>query len=82
MTGRPRFSNSAWHRPACNNGSCVEVAFEHGSVGVRDGKNGTNGPVLVFTLAEWDSFVRSIRRGRFDIPWFRRIARRDRRFAR
>ncbi|MEU4829072.1 DUF397 domain-containing protein [Streptosporangium sp. NPDC023615] len=82
MTGRSTFSDSVWHRPACNNGECVEVAFEHGSVGVRDGKNGANGPILTFTATEWTSFVRSVRRGRFDISWLRRITRRSRRFGR
>jgi hypothetical protein len=82
MTSQSPFSHSIWHRPACNNGSCVEVAFEHGKVGVRDGKGGTDGPILTFTAAEWTAFVQATRRGRFDIAWFRRIARKTRMFGR
>jgi hypothetical protein len=47
-------------------GNCVEVAFTaDGTVGVRDSKNRT-GPVLQFTLAEWDAFTSGVRDGEFD----------------
>ncbi|MGA6204605.1 DUF397 domain-containing protein [Nocardia testacea] len=40
-------------------GDCVEVAHLDEVVGVRDSKD-TTGPVLMFTPAEWDGFLRDI----------------------
>ncbi|WP_433224752.1 DUF397 domain-containing protein [Microtetraspora malaysiensis] len=36
-----------------------------GNVGVRDSKD-KGGPVLVFTPAEWDAFIRGVNAGEFD----------------
>ncbi|CCF61988.1 DUF397 domain-containing protein [Nocardia cyriacigeorgica] len=45
---------------------CVEVAhLGQGCIGVRDSKNPT-GPALVFTPAEWASFLTHTRAGHFD----------------
>ena len=44
---------------------CVEVAFVDGRVAVRDSKD-RQGPVLVFTTAEWSAFVGGVRNGEFD----------------
>lgn len=46
--------------------NCVEVAFVDDVVAVRDSKD-VNGPVLVFTHAEWDAFVRGAKDGEFDL---------------
>lgn len=46
-------------------GSCVEVAYRAGQVGVRDSKQHGNGPVLEFGTAAWESFTAGIRAGRF-----------------
>ncbi|QUQ71396.1 DUF397 domain-containing protein [Kutzneria sp. CA-103260] len=51
----------------------VEVAFVPHSDGVtyvamRNSAQPT-GPVLVFTPAEWDAFVKGARDGEFDEPW-------------
>ncbi|GIH74692.1 DUF397 domain-containing protein [Planobispora longispora] len=81
MTGKTPFNPSAWHRP-CNGGSCVELAFDGSRVGVRDSKDDGTGSVLTFTADEWAAFVRAVRRGRFDIAWFRRARRRARLFSR
>lgn len=44
---------------------CVEVAFlGAGIVGVRDSKN-PNGPALVFTPGEWDSFTGEVQNDGF-----------------
>ncbi|WP_280204261.1 DUF397 domain-containing protein [Nocardia farcinica] len=49
-------------------GECVEIAhLDNGGVGVRDSKN-PSGPVLTFTLAEWDAFLAGVRDGQFDRP--------------
>jgi hypothetical protein len=47
-------------------GQCVAVAtLGQDAVGVRDSKD-PNGPVLVFTAAEWVAFVDGIRDDEFD----------------
>ncbi|GHE28924.1 transcriptional regulator [Streptosporangium violaceochromogenes] len=49
-----------------NGGNCVEVAtLSSGHRGVRDSKDPA-GPALVFTPAEWNTFIRGIRGGEFD----------------
>jgi hypothetical protein len=48
-----------------NNGNCVEVARNlPGVVVVRDSKD-PDGPVLVFTRAEWRAFLSGARAGEF-----------------
>ena len=47
-------------------GECVEVAGDLPHVAVRDSKDPA-GPKLIFTSAEWRSFVASIRAGRHDM---------------
>ena len=53
--------------------SRVEVAIQEGSkegsdyvITMRDGSK-PDGPVLVFTPAEWDAFVAGVRDGEFDL---------------
>jgi Domain of unknown function (DUF397) len=48
-------------------GNCVEVAAADGSVGVRDSKQRGRGPVLEFTRAEWDAFIRAAKGGEFGL---------------
>ncbi|HEY9389153.1 MAG TPA: DUF397 domain-containing protein [Mycobacteriales bacterium] len=49
-----------------SDGQCVEVAFvDARRVAVRDSKNPA-GPVLLFTGAEWATFVATARTDRFD----------------
>jgi Domain of unknown function (DUF397) len=47
-------------------GNCVEVATADGSVGVRDSKQHGCGPIMEFTCAEWEAFVRAAKDGEFD----------------
>jgi Domain of unknown function (DUF397) len=47
---------------------CVEVAFHNGKVGVRDTKDGGEGPVLAFTEHEWKCFLSGTKKGEFDLP--------------
>jgi hypothetical protein len=44
---------------------CVEVAYIDDRVAVRDSKD-RQGPMLVFTHAEWDAFLSGVRDGEFD----------------
>lgn len=66
---RVDLSRAVWRKstrsgPNCDN--CVEVAFVDGAVAVRDSKD-PEGPVLIFTPAEWDAFVGGAKDGEFDI---------------
>lgn len=45
---------------------CVQVAQDAHTVSVRDSKNVVS-PWLVFTHAEWQSFVDGVRAGEFDL---------------
>ena len=52
-------------KTACDGGgSCVEVAFLQ-FVLVRDSKD-PEGPVLIYTMAEWADFIEGVKRGKFD----------------
>lgn len=66
---RVDLSRAVWRKstrsgPNCDN--CVEVAFVDGAIAVRDSKD-PEGPVLIFTPAEWDAFVGGVKDGEFDI---------------
>ncbi|MEN3536078.1 DUF397 domain-containing protein [Microbispora sp. ZYX-F-249] len=67
MAERPSFIGATWKR-ACTGGDCVEVAFQDGRVGVRDGKQGDDATVLTFTHEEWQRFVEAVKIGMFDVP--------------
>jgi hypothetical protein len=49
-----------------NSGGCIEVAFIHGSVLVRDSVNPT-GPVLQLSPAVWTAFLARVRSSEFDL---------------
>lgn len=60
---------SSWRKSsACSNDSnCVEMArVQASTLGVRDSKNGTDGPVLAFSVAEFTDFLARIRAGALD----------------
>jgi hypothetical protein len=44
----------------------IEIAFVDDLVGMRDSAD-PDGPVLVFTQAEWDAFVGGVTDGEFDL---------------
>lgn len=63
---QPQRSGFAWQRAAaCGSGACVEVAPDGASVAVRDSKNPA-GPILRYTLSEWDAFMQGVKQGEFD----------------
>jgi hypothetical protein len=68
MAAGDAFDTTGWQRsPLCgpDQGDCVELNFSRpGLVALRDTKL-ADGPVLVFTTAEWDSFTRGLDRGGF-----------------
>lgn len=61
-------TKAAWRKASFCNGAtaCVEVApLADGNVALRDSKE-QDGPVLVFTPAEWAAFTAGVREGEFD----------------
>jgi Domain of unknown function (DUF397) len=47
--------------------TCVEMAdLGGGRRGLRDSKQRGDGPVLVFTAAEWAAFIEGVKLGEFD----------------
>jgi hypothetical protein len=61
--GRTWFKSS-FSGPTMNN--CVEVALSPEEITVRDSKD-RQGPVLVFTPAEWRAFLAGVRADEFDL---------------
>ena len=62
-TAPPQWRKSRFSNPS---GDCVEVArLASGEVGVRNSRDRT-GPLLAFTVAELDAFVRGVKAGEFD----------------
>jgi hypothetical protein len=53
---------------SAQNGGCVEVARpQTNEVHLRDTKDRSK-PAHVFTDGEWDSFVKGVKAGEFDLP--------------
>ena len=54
---------AAWRKSSHSNpsGNCLEAAELAGGVAVRDSRS-PDGPVLVFTSALWDAFLRGVKR--------------------
>ena len=64
----PTTAGPAWRKSSlCDNssGNCVEVAIVPDAVMVRDSKT-PDGPVLIYTRAEWDAFLTGAKLGEFD----------------
>jgi hypothetical protein len=56
-----------WHKSTLSEANgCVEVAIQADGVAIRDTKD-RNGPVLVFSRAEWAAFIGGVRAGQFDL---------------
>lgn len=66
--GRFDLTRARWRRAASVAGGGdgqIEVAFVDDLIGMRSSGD-PDGPVLVFTQAEWDAFVGGARDGEFD----------------
>jgi uncharacterized protein DUF397 len=59
-------SEAIWRKSTFSGlNGCVEIAILNGQIGVRDSKD-QNGPILLFTRAEWDAFLNGVKSGQFD----------------
>jgi len=66
---RVDLSQAIWRKSSASgpySDNCVEVAFVDDAIAVRDSKH-PDGPVLLFTQAEWDAFVGGAKDGEFDL---------------
>jgi len=66
---RVDLSRAVWRKSSASgpySDNCVEVAFVDDAIAVRDSKH-ADGPVLIFTQAEWDAFVGGAKDGEFDL---------------
>jgi hypothetical protein len=52
-------------RKSVGNGNCVEISRRDAGIAIRDSKNPT-GPVLWYTIAEFDAFIDGAKSGEFD----------------
>jgi hypothetical protein len=57
----------AWYKAqsSTNNGQCVEIASTADIIAIRDSKD-PDGPILVYTSAEFSAFLQGARNGEFD----------------
>jgi hypothetical protein len=59
-------SKAIWRKSTFSGlNGCVEIAVLDGQIGVRDSKD-RNGPILLFTHTEWNSFLNGVKDGQFD----------------
>jgi Domain of unknown function (DUF397) len=65
MTGIGDSSIVKFRAPCDTGGTCIEVAFDGDRVLIRDSKD-PDGPVLVFTPAEWVAHVQAVKEGEYD----------------
>ena len=59
-------TRAVWQGAPDDDGDGVQVAFVDDLIGVRNAAD-PDGPVLVFTQAEWDAFVLGAKDGEFDL---------------
>ena len=60
-------ANLAWLKAqaSTHNGQCIEIASAPGKIAIRDSKD-PDGPILVYTSAEFNAFLDGARNGEFD----------------
>jgi len=66
---RVNLANAVWQKSTRSgpySDNCVEIAFVDEAIAMRDSKH-PDGPVLLFTQAEWDAFVLGAKDGEFDL---------------
>lgn len=67
-----KWQTAKWRKSIISDtGGCVEVAFAHGTVGIRDTKHHGAGPILEFNEREWRAFIGGAQNGEFDYDLLR-----------
>jgi Domain of unknown function (DUF397) len=62
------FSRAVWRKSSYSgHEGCVEIATVDGTVGIRDTKDSTGGPILVFNADEWKAFLLGVQAGEFPV---------------
>jgi hypothetical protein len=62
-------NRASWRKSSFSNlnGNCLEACrLQPDCIAVRDTKDNGEGPVLIFTEAEWDAFLAGAKEGQFD----------------
>jgi Domain of unknown function (DUF397) len=62
-------ARASWRKSSASayNGNCVEISrLEGNRIGIRDTKDMEQGPILIFTHAEWEAFLSGAKNGEFD----------------
>jgi hypothetical protein len=67
LKGQFDLTRAQWRGSGEGQGGRIEIAFVDDLIGMRDAHD-PDGPVLVFTEAEWDAFVAGAKDGEFDLP--------------
>lgn len=69
IRGTIDLSGAQWQRgsQATGEGDHLEIAFVQDHIAMRNSAD-PDGPVLIFTPAEWEAFVLGARDGEFDEP--------------
>jgi hypothetical protein len=67
MLSQPERASLVWRKAqrSTANGQCVEIASADGRVAIRDSKD-PDGPILVYTRAEFSAFLEGAGNGEFD----------------
>ncbi len=67
LADQPLGAALVWRKATRSTGghACVEVASLPNGVAVRDSKD-PDGPILRYTLPEWDAFIAGAKSGEFD----------------
>jgi Domain of unknown function (DUF397) len=63
----PDLSRAEWRSSSYGGSGAIQVAFVDDVIVVRNGTD-PDGPVLVFTRAEWDAFLGGAKDGEFTLP--------------
>jgi hypothetical protein len=70
--GDSEWPSNVWRKSTASgggSGNCVEVSITSESVFMRHSQS-PNGPVLAFSLPEWEAFLTGVRDGEFDTDKF------------
>jgi hypothetical protein len=59
--------STKWTKSSHSNASCLQISAHPDGVAIRDSKD-PDGPTLVFTQDEWDTFIDRVQTGEFSNP--------------